>query len=301
VKKYFYFPLIFVLFAQFFFTHLQALDLQSRGNDKHVIGCHSKAGLFSLFLSVLNDLTWCERNGKIPVVYWKSSHCVYYQKKKYNGAKNPWEYYFLPVSNLSYNKRDKINNQCAAPDGSTIFPSGPIWLLTQTQRMWVNEALIEKYIKLHPSIQQKINDFYQTHFEGKKTVGIHLRGTDKFTEEKPVPILKIFEEANRHKNCQYFIATDEEKLLKTAIKTLHGKVIYHSSTRSTNGQPVHLRKTNRAKLGEEVLIEAYLLSNCDYFIHTVSNVSTAVLLLNPELKSTLMRMDNSEMITEHFP
>jgi Flp pilus assembly secretin CpaC len=41
---------------------------------------------------------------------------------------------------------------------------------------------------------------------------------------------------------------------------------------------------NRALLGEEVIIEAMLLSKCNFLIHGPSNVTTAVLVLNPYLK-----------------
>lgn len=39
---------------------------------------------------------------------------------------------------------------------------------------------------------------------------------------------------------------------------------------------------------EQVLIEAILLSKCDHFIHTPSQLSTAVLYFNPELSHTLI-------------
>lgn len=289
---------ITLLLVQIFSTPLFA---EKPPTNKHVIGCYPRAGLFSIFFSVLNDLAWCERNGKIPVVNWETKQCAYYQKKGYNGKKNPWDYYFLPVSRLSYTKHDKVNSKYVAPDDSCIIPPNAPWLLTLEHRRWVKTTLLDKFIKLRPALQKRIDDFYRLHLQGKNTIGIHLRGTDKHREEAPVSAQEMMKEANSHLNCQYFVATDDERLLNEAIKNLRGHVVYHPSTRSKNGRPIHLSGKNRAKLGEEVIIEAYLLSRCDHFIHTVSNVSSAILILNPELESTLMRMDGSKLVVEHFP
>jgi hypothetical protein len=42
------------------------------------------------------------------------------------------------------------------------------------------------------------------------------------------------------------------------------------------------------------LIEVLLLSKCDLFLHTCSNVSSAVLLFNPELKHLLFESGCTE-------
>lgn len=287
----------FLLFLLIFLNSLFSAVYAVGASEKHVIGCHC-GGFFSIFISVLNDLAWCERNGKVPVVNWMSSECLYYQKKRYYGKKNPWEYYFLPVSNLRCTKYDKAHACYDAPDGSTIYSPNTSWEITRDHRKWVKHALIDKYIKLHPKIAKKINEFYERHIKGKKTVAIHLRGTDKWQEVKSVPISEIIREANRHKGCRYFVATDEKRLLDEAIRELDGEVIFYPSTLSEDGEPVHIANKGRAQLGEEVLIEAYLLSKCDYFIHTVSNVSTGVLFLNPELPSTLLRVEDSHLIID---
>ena len=93
-------------------------------------------------------------------------------------------------------------------------------------------------------------------------------------------------------NVQFFVATDEQKLLEEAQELLSGPVIYCDSYRSLNGEPLHRPKKkqdySKAKLGEEVLIETLLLSKCNGFVHTRSNVSTAVLFFNPELENKVL-------------
>ena len=47
----------------------------------------------------------------------------------------------------------------------------------------------------------------------------------------------------------------------------------------------------RAKMGEDVIVEVNLLSRCDLFLHTCSSVSTAVLFLSPELEHRVYKRD----------
>lgn len=119
----------------------------------------------------------------------------------------------------------------------------------------------------------------------------------KKRENKPVSVERICKEANLlaevMPGCQFFIATDEEKLLTKAKSLLRGPVIYCDSYRSLDGTPVFLgsKPYSKAKLGEEVLIEVMLLSRCDKFIHTPSNVSIAVLFFNPELDNKVLHRE----------
>ena len=99
----------------------------------------------------------------------------------------------------------------------------------------------------------------------------------------------FFKLANKYKGYQFLIATDEERLLNEAIKKIKSKVIYYKCYRSPDKMPIHCKSPNKAQVGEDVLIEAMLLSKCSKLIHSISNVSTAALFFNPELKHILLR------------
>ena len=258
--------------------------------QKHVIGARY-VGMFSNFLGVLNHINWCLKNDKTPVVYW-GSNCMYCTGRPYNGSTNVWEYYFEPVSELSYIPGDVIHTTYEAPDNTRIY-----WIFNaqtqpdKTMRSYFYEHIITPFIRLKPIICEKINSFFSHHIKGKHTIGIHLRGTDKKTEVAQVPPLKILQEAQLQAgpNSQFFIATDEQELLELAKKTLKGNVIYYDSHRSYNGQAIHYnQKFPMDILGEEVIIETMLLAQCNIMVHTCSNVSTAVLFFNPELENILL-------------
>lgn len=274
-----------------------SLSLNSKDTKRYVIGWQDKtAGFFHCFFDVLNKLGWCDKNRITPVVYWDNDS-VYYNKDGYNGCTNVWEYYFYPVSKDTYQIGDVINKN----SDQTIVPEGIShigWVPEHTREKWyrrVVSRIIEKYIHIKPAVKNKIESFYKQNMLGKKTIGIHIRGTDKYREAIAVSPSTIFEQANilaaQFPACQFLIATDELSILEEAKSKLSGKVIYYEAFRSQDGRPIHFNthQYNKAKLGEEVLIETILLARTDIFLHTLSNVSSAVLYFNAELDNVVFR------------
>lgn len=265
---------------------------------KYVIGCW-QAGFFSSFFHVITHLVGCEKHQRTPVVYWDKSS-FFYTRDGYNGSYNVWEYYFEPVSRLGYHPGDKIHADYFGPSKFYI-PWAPIQeCFKPTLRLFVH-GIIKKYIKIKPVIQHKIDTFKQNNMSNTVTIGIHLRGTDKKREVRQIDPLLILNHANEladkiGDNCQFFVATDEARLLELAQNTLHRNVIFYDSIRSTNGKPVHINADNPAIMGEQVLIEAKLLSECNYFLHTLSNVSMAVCCFNPRLKNIAFDQDGKVVI-----
>jgi hypothetical protein len=281
-------------------VHAGYEDLESAKNSpekKLVIGYHAfGAGFFSGFFGVLNCISWCEKNGKIPVVFWgKEDHLPphpYYVDEGYNGTKNSWEFYFEPVSYLQYVSGDEVIYHYFVPEATLINSGSGLSreTLNKAYKLKVN-AFINKYVKIKKPILEKVDAFFSKHMKGKTTIGIHIRGTDKYTEVEPINPQTLFDAANKYaadfKECQFFVATDEERLLILAKAKLNGPVISYDAVRSKSDMPLHLcsHNYNKAVHGEEVLIEALLLSKCDLFLHTSSNVSAAVTLFNPHLKN----------------
>jgi len=273
-----------ILSLFFFWTCLFA-------EEKFVIGSFRNEGFFSSFLAVLSNVMWAERNGKIPVVHW-TQECFYYQKEGYHGSMEPWEYYFEPISHLRYEPGDPTYNSGDALDGTHVW--GPFLKYSdhfhREFRFQVHDV-IQRYIQIKPHILEKVDAFYNTHMKGKRTIGIHLRGTDRNIKTKKDGMIEALLEAAENvadKECQFFIATDEESLLDYAKGHVQHPLLYHNSHRSTDGVPLHIgnfREECPALLGEEVLIEALLLSKCDFFVHSLSSVAVAVLYFNPSIPS----------------
>lgn len=249
-----------------------------------------------MLLAVLNNLEWCSNTTIQPYVYWDES-CLYYQPEGYNGVQsNVWEYYFEQVSTGTYKKDDPawLGFRNIEGKGISLLKDQGAKYNTPEYRESVHK-IIEKYIRIKPQVTAQVEAFYKKFMAGKKTIGIHLRGTDKPSEAKPIHPRVILDSAQKlalkYPGCQFLVATDEVALLEEAKKSLRGKVIFSNSYRSPDGKPIHFHAPNysKAKLGEEVLIEALLLARCTAFVHTVSNVSMSVLFLNPHLENVLVR------------
>ena len=256
--------------------------------QKHVIGCWPH-GLFSSFCGVLNQIEWCEQHNKIPVVTWGKGS-LYYLKGGFNGHEDVWKYYFEPVSALQYESGDAIHSQYAFTsnhDSSFYYTH-----LDQGTRDKA-ARIIDKYVKINSAVQQKIDNFFDINMQGK-TIGIHLRGTDKKIEKKPVSPEKIIKAALAcaDADAQFLLASDEQRLLDQMIALLPGrKVIFYDCYRSDSSKPLHKKpkKPSHAQLGEDVLVEVALLAQCDLLVHTLSNVSTAALYFNPDMPHVVVK------------
>ena len=292
--------------------------------QKCVRGCENW-GFFAEFLWTVNHFEWCERTNQIPVVYW-DSRFAYYSKDGYNGSFNCWEYYFEPVSHLTYEPRDHIyiqnwynnfttiwwyaqyiqNIDLLTPEeqGSIVGVPLPYSLaidkpypvkghLYSTEHRRYVKSLLDKYVTIKPNIQEKIDTFYASMMEGHRVVGLHLRGSFISREVNMVPLEILCEEANKHadENTLFFIATDQSPLLECARKLLKGKVIAYDCYRQSSTTSPWMPGQWPPIMGEDVVVETVLLSLCDHLVHTISNVSTAALYFNPEQPHTMLYCD----------
>jgi hypothetical protein len=260
--------------------------IEQKQQNRHIIGVR-EFGFFSNFFLVLAHLNWCLKHKKKPVAYWDAKF-PYYQPNGYNGSTNCWEYYFKPLSKEQYQPGDIINRNYNAPDRSYI-----IWWDYDKMLKYrtVFNTMIKKFIHIKKPILKKVDSFYEGYIKGKKTIGMHIRGTDKHTEATPVSITKFINQAKNYpKEYQFFIATDEYAILDRIKKELKDyTVIHYNAYRSDDSQPIHYKNIpNKAILGEEILIETLLLSQCDIFIHAHSNVALAALYFNPKLEHVLL-------------
>ena len=153
---------------------------------------------------------------------------------------------------------------------------------------------IDKYIKINPMIQSKIDNFVDQHYTDDM-IGIHVRGTDKKTEsiigQRPFvtidDYLQHIKDALRTRpNATLFIASDNNEAIKQIfVNFKNNKKVVYNCTRMqnyTSPTPVHLSSFAGPKAGEEALIDCILLSRCNHIICTDSNLSAAALYFNSE-------------------
>ena len=176
-----------------------------------------------------------------------------------------------------------------------------------------------KYIKLQPDLQNKIDEFYNSHMKDKFVVSAQIRCAahalellkgDKPTLEKYDRHLQLLLSQNNLKiesdDWRFFIATDNDVALNYFRKKYRHHILSQEMERLSEQQENEY-KNMRAKLGKdipgfelqhraandekrcsldracEILFDVYLLSKAKYFIFVNSNISTMVSYINPDI------------------
>ena len=120
-------------------------------------------------------------------------------------------------------------------------------------------------------------------FVKNKTLGLHLRGTDKAGEVKSVDTLKLFTKIDflisEKKINSIFLATDDERYLSLLAERYPELLLFdYNKTISKNGKPIHFKR-NRRIINREVIKDCFILSRCPFFIYSFSNVSYLALTM----------------------
>jgi hypothetical protein len=134
--------------------------------------------------------------------------------------------------------------------------------------------LFDKYFFVKMEVMDRINRFYESHFNSNGQLGIHFRGTDHDTEYKFVDYAVVTNAASRYfpQFQSVFIATDEQEFLAFARSQMPDKNIVTFS-QTTPGLHTIDQGDNYDK-GFHALADCLLLSRCKALVKTPSALST---------------------------
>lgn len=215
--------------------------------------------------------------------------CIY--KDASVSEENVWNYYFKqPHTELVPDARDVEKTVGIIDEEISEFRFN--YLKNPTAEAIKNIRLkyydiINRYIVLQPHIQKKIDDFVKDNFCGKKILGLHLRGTDHPDKRPMKEYMQIIK--NKLKDYDYLYVSSDEEYRYKFVKAVFGeKVITYNSIKSDNDKPLHHSKKEpnyQYKIGEDVIIESYLLSKTDFLLcFSNSNVNFLSRCLSPNLE-----------------
>lgn len=220
--------------------------------------------------------------------------CCYFDNDIYKeqGIDNVWDYYFeQPHTNNMPNKNEIISEVGLLHDEFSEFRDIFLDDKTYATRRSEYARIIENYVKLRSHVQEKIDFFYEDNFKNKKILGLHCRGTDH-PDKKPMQLYVKEIEYHLKNYDAIFITSDEQSRVEYIKNIFNDKVIEYPTFRSIDESPLHyqnLYSYNKYFIGEEVLIESYLLSKTDFLLCcTTSNVNYYVRCLNENLNYKIL-------------
>ncbi len=252
----------------------QLLSLEKEQSKRSIILRCRPTGLFSTFDDVLS-LCKSYEQGLYSGIEVNFGKWGYYYEKSYGF--NWWNYYCEPICCGAKNR----------PKTITGHDPWEIELNTSRDEAW---ELIQKYIFVKEEILEEVDQFCDENFDGGLVVGVHYRGTDKYTEAPLLSYKKmveqIFDITEKHglEEFKVFLATDEEGFLNYMISIFGNRLCFKEDTsRSTDGKPIHYNQPHPYQSGKDAIIDALLLSRCDILIRTSSNLSRWSTYFNPTI------------------
>lgn len=256
--------------------------VNSANNILHIKFDSYSSGFFACWLWGLMELSVADKIKMIPVIEW-TSKSPYYEEEGVNGVKNPFEYYFEPVSNISI---DNISNN--ANVFTTLNARGSTY--TSYEKIGELVEVNKKYMKLKQNVNEKILKEIKGLIKNKKTLAVHVRGVEwGEISNHPIPLTldKYIEEIDKAIEKedfeQIFLATDSEDTIEFLSNKYKGKIVYYKDVaRASKGSKTLAifdnsiqRKNNHYLLGLEVLRDMMTLASCDGIIAGYSNISIA--------------------------
>lgn len=240
-----------------------------------------RPGFFSEFHTVLGVLDAYENSDEISGIEVDLTYGTFFDPE-YNP--NYWENYFEPIR-VEKKPRGQFEDQ---KKFTTYYKTSICSYMQYGISRERSYELIQRYIKPKPHIQEKVNSFCATHFKDNYIIGVHFRGTDKYTEAKPCSYKEVCDAIKpqliKHPDAKIFIATDELGFLMYAQMRYPGKVVSIRMQRSTNKNALHhSRSDNKYLIGENSVLDCLLLSRCSVLFKMASNLSDASAKFNPNI------------------
>lgn len=246
-----------------------------------------KLGFFGMVEFTLQYLMYAEKYHLTPYVNW--SGC-YAESLPVNGTKNVYEYYYNPVSEISNDDIRECRNVIFSyyKQRMVICEKKEVTYRSRQESCFKYGELYRKYFKLNQRTKDYIDRNLRETLNGKKSLGVHIRGTDfkKGLHGHPVCI-KAKDFIEPVQKCvgggryeQIFLATDSLEAIELFSRIFGNVLVFYNDVQRADGDVgVHeieiSRKNHHYLLGMEVLRDVYTLAACDSLIAGLSNVSFA--------------------------
>ena len=270
-----------------------------------IIYYHEPNGICGNLLNVIECLI---KRKKKELIYFNFKNLLYSNKF------NVWEkFFFQPFEEYQDLIKKKIENKDYTIEKFSHVKYKPTWNYTfhnnmktlhSKKKIIEQRILVKKFIKFKTNVLNKLKN-YEVKYFNKKTLGVHLRGTDKFSKkghdkfinkrhlltfEKNIKPL-IDRKLNNLELKKIFLATDEKFLFDQIKKEYNylllkqnSKIISAKKNIGTHFINVYGHEKWKTQLGLEALTDMIFLSRSNYSLLSQSNLSLCSILLRKDFK-----------------
>ena len=259
-------------------------------SKKNILLILARGRGFGFFAEMRNALTGIIYAGLFdmePHIYWGNNF-------GYRDSDNPENHFisfFEPVGcGLQEPKSEMYNMTFGREEAAVInhkYESSGYEISSQMMEKYVDAWA--RYIRLKDSLQEDFDAYWNKVSMGNAVMlGIHMRGADfrKGYEKHPVfvdvydylgEVYQLSDEIranNKGIEIRIFVATDDSKMLAEFCKLVDIPVCYSNAKRTYSDETLYFLETEQKScLCREVLLDAYILSKCQYLISGKSQVS----------------------------
>ena len=258
----------------------------------HIFIPATYAGFFASYNKVLAYLYFADQFHLMPVVEFDKAF-PYAEQGPVNGSENPFEYYFRQPCGISLTqmRESAVVLECRRENNwlaNELNGKAENYIRSERQIREMGR-IVQKYIRLQPPVEALIRTQMDSLLQNRKTLGVHVRGTDYKWNYNGHPVCVTTEEylkqaealVGRHGYEQVFLATDDLTALSIFRDTFGEKLIYYRDVTRSAGKVTVMksqsdRKDHHYLLGLEVLRDMMTLAACDGLVAGLSHVSYAV-------------------------
>ncbi|MEL6540770.1 MAG: hypothetical protein AAFQ34_05145 [Pseudomonadota bacterium] len=158
-------------------------------------------------------------------------------------------------------------------------------------------ALFDRHYAVRPEFIEEVETFAGANSIGPRTLAIHYRGTDKYTEAPTQEMRDVLDRIARHVDTldgveNVFVASDVAPFVEATAGGVAGlpTVSLDDAVRSSSDIPVHTQSFHAANaaMGRDALLNCLMLARCGWMCRTTSLLSAWSAIFNPDIKVAIL-------------
>jgi len=274
----------------------------------HAILPEGGYGFFSNYFRILSFLVEIDKRGLEPWVDWRNTAFVegynpFEDKRPPINPDNPWDWWFEQTPLGNKDRLIKIECDCGT--------------LNHEIRFWKREGMEpykfvnNKYAKIRKHLLDRVDMIFNTEFKNNVVLGVMARGCEmnKGHPERGNQTIETWtdktkEVLNKYQNINKIFVVTEDSHYLPIFDNMFDNIFYLDNVFRRTDETleymlnyplwpcIDTKRPNQCRLlGEETIIQALLLSKCDYLIVKQCGVSSgAIFWAGDNLKNVFYTM-----------